>query len=92
MTTNNQAVTVGNYSFLRISSNGATSSRIITLSSGLQDGQLLFILVSASGLNGIQITDTATCNMAGNVSLQDGDTITLIWDNSAWHELARSNN
>ena len=92
VTTNNQAVTVGNYSFLRISSNGATSSRIITLSSGLQDGQLLFILVSALGLNGIQITDTATCNMAGNVSLQDGDTITLIWDNSAWHELARSNN
>ncbi len=92
VTTNNQAVTVGNYSFLRIASNGSTGSRIITLSNGLQDGQMLIIVVSATSTNGIQINDSGNCNIAGNVSLQDGDTLTLIWDNSIWHELARSNN
>lgn len=90
LTADNQAVTVGNSSFLVLSSNNATATnRTFTLSSGLQSGQVLVILLT---LNGAELTDSGNCNLASTYAMGVGDTISLIWNGSTWYETGRSNN
>jgi hypothetical protein len=92
VTADNQAITVGNRSFLRLTPDGTPANRTITLSNGLQDGQQLVIRVSATGANGIELADSGNLNISGTAMLDDGDTLTLIWDGSLWFEMYRSNN
>jgi hypothetical protein len=92
ITADNQAVTVGNQSFLRLTPDNTPANRTITLSNGLQDGQQLVIRVSATGANGIELADSGNLNLSGTAMLDDGDTLTLIWDGTLWFEMYRSNN
>ncbi|MBX7153313.1 MAG: hypothetical protein K1X91_00005 [Bacteriodetes bacterium] len=96
ITTDNQAVTVSNRSFLRLTSNSTPANRTITLSNGLQDGQVLYIRIDGSGTstNGVEIADSGNCNLSGLAQILDGGVIQLIWDSSAtkWFEVTRSNN
>lgn len=92
ITADNQAVTVGNQSFLKLNSNGTPSNRTITLSNGLQEGQQLVIHVIATGINGIELEDTSNLDISGNAQLDSNDTITLIWSSSLWIEMYRSSN
>jgi hypothetical protein len=96
VTADNQAITVGNRSFIRLTSNSTPTNRTITLSNGLQDGQLLFIRVDGSGTagNGVEIADSGSCNLSGIAQLIDSSVIQLIWDGSAskWFEVTRSLN
>ena len=90
LTADNQAVTVGNRSFLVLSSTSATAtSRTFTLSSGLQSGQLLMILLTS---NAAELADSGNCNLASTYALGVNDTISLIWNGSTWYERGRSNN
>ena len=90
LTSDNQAVTVGNQSFLILSSNnGTATSRTFTISDGLQSGQILVILLI---LNSAELKDTGNCNLASTYALGVGDTITLMWNGSTWYETLRSNN
>jgi hypothetical protein len=90
LTADNQVVTVGNASFLALSSNNATSSnRTFTLSNGLQDGQLLMILLIG---NNAELADSANCNVSSTFSMSVNDTISLIWYGSSWYETKRSIN
>ncbi|MBL7997741.1 MAG: hypothetical protein JNL32_03790 [Candidatus Kapabacteria bacterium] len=96
VTTDNQAVTVGNRSFVRITSDGTPANRTITLSNGLQDGQIIILRVSGGGTatNGIEIADSGNCNLSGLAQLLDGAVIQLLWDGAAntWFEVTRSHN
>jgi hypothetical protein len=92
VTADNQAITVGNRSFLRLTPDAVPASRTITLSNGLQDGQQLVIRVSATGANGIELADSGNLNLSGTAMLDDGDTLTLIWDGTLWFEMYRSSN
>jgi hypothetical protein len=92
VTADNQAITVGNRSFLRLTSDGTPANRTITLSNGTVDGQQLVIRVSGTGANGIELADSGNLNLTGLAQLDDGDTITLIWDGTIWYEMYRSNN
>ena len=47
---------------------------------------------TTAGSNGIQMNDIGNCNLEGNKALENGDTLTLIWDNAVWYQLAMSNN
>jgi hypothetical protein len=93
-----QVVTVGNRSFLRMSSDDVPANRTITLSNGLQDGQVLYIRVKGGNTPtatfGIELADSGNCNLSGLAQLLDGAVLQLIWDASAsqWFEVPRSNN
>lgn len=96
ITADNQAVTIGNRSHVVVSSNGTPANRTVTLSNGLQAGQLLFIMVSGTAAaNGIEIADDpagSNTNLAGLAQLVDGAVLQLIWDGTDWREVTRSNN
>ena len=90
LTADNQAVTVGNTSFLVLSSNNATSTnRTFTLSNGLQSGQILTIYLI---LNNAELLDSGNCNLASTFAMTVNDTISLIWYGSTWYETSRSDN
>ena len=90
LTADNQAVTVGNASFLVLSSNNATSTnRTFTLSNGLQSGQILTIYLI---LNNAELLDSGNCNLASTFAMTVNDTISLIWYGSTWYETSRSDN
>jgi hypothetical protein len=92
----NQAVTVGNRSSIVLESNGLPANRTITLSNGLQTGQLLFIAVTGTvAANGIEIVDDpagANTNLSGLAQLVDGAVLQLLWNGADWLEVSRSNN
>lgn len=95
VTADNQAITIGNRSHVVLNSNGAPGTRTVTISNGLQTGQILFILVTAAGTDGIEIVDDPTgsnTNLSGTVILQDGDLLQLIWNGADWIEVSRRDN
>jgi uncharacterized protein YaiE (UPF0345 family) len=94
ITADNQNITVGNRTFLRLITNGAPTNRTITLTAGSQNGQILILRIDGSGsvTNGIELLDAGNAVLSGDAQLQDGSTIQLIWDTSNWYELSRSYN
>lgn len=92
VTANNQTVTVSNKSFLRLSSNGNSSSRNIYLTDGLQNGQIAMFHISVPGSEGVKFQNTGNCRLSGNIAEYQGGSVWLIWDNGFWYELFDSNN
>ena len=92
VTADNQAVTVGNRSYLKLTADGAPTSRTVTLSNGASEGQILIISVIGTGANGIELADSGNLNLSGTAQLDNGDTIQLIWDGTSWNEITRSYN
>jgi hypothetical protein len=92
VTTDNQAVTIGNRSFVKFSPDAIPTNRTITLSNGIAEGQVLLISVTATATNGIELLDTGNVNLAATASLNNGDTLQLLWDGASWNEITRSNN
>ena len=89
-------VTVGNSSFIVITSNSTFGNRRVTLTDGLQDGQRLTILVLGAGGDvtfGVRLlTVDANLSLSGDAGLEHSDTMELIWYNGVWRELRRSAN
>ena len=95
ITADNQAVTIGNRSYLRLSSNnGTNTNRSFTISNGLRSGQILI-------LEWTHATNEGELQDAGNVRLvnawpannnQLNDTLTLIFNGTNWVEISRSAN
>ncbi|MFN6112779.1 MAG: hypothetical protein ACK47W_03415, partial [Bacteroidota bacterium] len=89
-------VTVGNSSFIVITSNDTFGNRRVTLTDGLQDGQRLTILVLGAGGDvtfGVRLlTADANLSLSGDAGLEHSDTMELIWYNGVWRELRRSAN
>lgn len=82
-------VTVGDNSYMRVVSTGAST---INLSNGLATGQMLLI---ESGGGTITVSDNAAvsnCNLAANRSLGTNDVLTLIWNGADWIEVSFTNN
>jgi hypothetical protein len=92
VTADNQVITVGNRSYIKLTGDATPSSRTVTLSAGLSDGQILIISVIGTGTNGIELTDSGNLNLSGLMQLDNGDTIQLIWDGTSWNEITRSSN
>ena len=88
-------VIVGNRSYVKIASTVAPASRVVTLSNGMQDGQILVIECSASSTFGITINDSSNINANGiGVTLNDQDNATFIWNATTlkWIQIGFSNN
>ncbi len=97
VTADNQAVSAAqmdNITLLRLSSNGAAATRTVTLANGVTSGHRLVIRCVAGVGNGIEIEEAANVELNGAVTLEDRDTIMLVWDaaNTLWIEVSRSNN
>jgi hypothetical protein len=93
-TSDNQSITVGNRTFIRITSNSTPTNRTVTLSNGLQDGQVLIVRVDGGGslTNGVELLDSGNVNLSGDAQMNSGTVMTLIWDVSQWFEVSRSHN
>jgi hypothetical protein len=85
----------GNRSCLLIT-NTSVAPATITLSNGVADGQLLYILAGPGGGGGVQFVDNPLNNtqLSSNYLMSADDTLTLIWSalRSSWIELHRSVN
>lgn len=93
ITVDGQTVTVGNSSYLRLTStSGTANQRTIVLTNGLDIGQILMIECTS---NAIEIADNAgtnNTNTAGTRAMGVGDVITLIWNGTDWLETSFTNN
>ncbi len=91
LTADNQIITVGDISVIKLNSNNATAAnRTFTLSNGLVEGHKLIIYVI---LGAAQLLDnTSNVNIAGNFNFGLEDSIQLIWTGTKWIQIARSNN
>ncbi len=95
ITSDNQLVTVGDASYLRLTSNnGTAANRTITLSDGLGIGQILFI-ENAGASNSFEVADNAATNNTNTSAVRamgPGDVIQLIWNGTDWLEVSFANN
>lgn len=92
LTADGQAVTVGDTSFLRLSSNdGTPANRTFTLSNGLLDGHVLRIHLVAQAA---ELADSGNVALSAAWQPDANDTLSLQWDatNTVWRELGRSAN
>jgi hypothetical protein len=90
LTSDNQAVTIGAKSYLKISSNDATpANRTFTLSNGVRTGQILIIQCVAGAA---QLQDLGNVEINAVMDFGVEDTLSLIWDGGDWVETGRSNN
>lgn len=88
-------LSIGNNTYLKISSNDALASgRTVLLSEGLAVGQLLVLEGVMPAGNALEMIDNSAMhvNLKANYVLGNADTITLIWNGSIWIELFRSEN
>jgi hypothetical protein len=93
LTADNQAVTVGGRSYLRVSSNNATATnRTFTISNGIVLGQTLIIECVGTTTNRCELQDSGNCALAGTWTADINDTISLIWNGTSWCETSRSIN
>ena len=88
VTADNTSITVGNYSYIKVTSdNPDPTSRTITLTNGLQDGQYL-VLYNASASNPVELVDGANLKMGRSPSNLYGNVGTvLIWNGTKWIEI-----
>lgn len=94
---NSNSITVGNRSYIRIQHDGDNSNYNITLSDGLQDGQLLVVTTYGTDNNStFTFVDGANLSLNGDfvIDLTSQASISFIWDdtNTQWVELSRSEN
>jgi len=90
LTADNQSITLGDISHLKLNSNNATAAnRTFTISNGLADGQIVTMYTIAGAA---QLADTGNVNIVGTFNLGLEDVIQLIWTGSKWLQIARSNN
>ena len=102
ITADNQVLTVGTSSYIRLTSDDATNTnRTFCLTDGIRGGQFL-ILEWTDGTNEGQLQDEALPCASGTTPQIDGDwpaannqlndTLRLNWNGTAWVELSRSAN
>jgi hypothetical protein len=95
LTVDNQTVTVGSGSYLKLSSNTTTATdRTIILSNGVNTGQILFIESTSTSTNVFEILDGAgsNTNTTGTITMTSGDMIQLLWNGSDWLQVSYSSN
>jgi hypothetical protein len=81
-----------NRSYERVQGTGAVTLNATTaISNGSYTGQIL-VLQGKSNTNTLTVPDNANTKLAGNCTLGDDDTLTLLWEGSDWIEISRSNN
>jgi len=98
LTADDQVVTVGEKSYIPLSSDNATAAnRTFVLTPGLTAGQRL-TLEWTHATNQGELADDGSVSGGGNVRLSAAwspgqyDTLSLIWNGTDWLETARSNN
>jgi len=83
-------VTIGNSSFV-VLTNSPGSPTTITLTDGLEEGQVVVLLYS-SAANSVQIQNSGNIHSGGNVTLGQSDTAMYIWYFGRWRNVVTSNN
>lgn len=68
-----------------------TTSTTCAIISGTVNGQIL-ILVNENASDAIIVKDGANTNLAGDITLGNDDSLTMIWDGLDWVAISTSNN
>lgn len=92
LTSDGQAITLGDHSFIRLSSDNATpANRTFTIDNGLSDGEVIHLHVVA---NAAELADSGNVALSAAWTPDANDTLTLQWDatSTVWRELSRSAN
>lgn len=90
LTSDNQLITIGDTSAIKIVSNNTTAAnRTFTISNGLADGHVITIYVV---IGAAQLNDSGNVNIAGVFNFGVDDSIQLMWIGTKWIQIARSNN
>ena len=85
-------LTPGKFGYLQIIPDAArTSDTTTAINNGSYSGQIL-VLEGTNDTNTATIKDNANTKMAGDCVLGINDTLTLVWNDADWVEIARSNN
>jgi len=87
-------ITVGDRSYIFITSGQQNVQVSIFLTDGVSAGQLL-ILESSTSNNfiGVDVDNASNLKLAGSgFRMQGGSTLTMIWNGAKWVEICRSNN
>lgn len=103
MDTTVDTVTVGNRAIRYLISDDVPSQRRVILKNGVTNGQRLIIIVKGGNVSESEVPGAATygislrssdanLTISGDASLEDGDTMELIWILDKWYELRRSVN
>lgn len=97
LTADNQTVAITGASYIQLTSDSAVAnSRTFTLTGSPSTGQILVLACTNNG-NVCDIVDDGgsapnVTRLAGNFAFTGNDTLTLLWDGTAWVELSRSVN
>lgn len=80
--------------FLRLNSDGAPANRTVTLANGAVGGLRLIVRCLAAGADGVELANAGNLVLSGAATLNNNDTLTLIWDatSNVWVEMSRSDN
>jgi hypothetical protein len=95
VTADNQAIgQAGTTTFLRLVSDGVANARTVTLANGTTQGHVMVIraIGNGSAAYGVELQDGGNLQLSGNFNMNDGDTMTLVWDGGTWYETSRRNN
>jgi polygalacturonase len=98
LTADNQAVTVGLFRQIRLTSNDATAAnRTFTLSPGQYPGQKLTLIFDDTDAcqladNGATVPAGGAVRLSANWEPTEDDSLSLEWDGDEWIELCRSAN
>ena len=91
--TGSTSITVGNYSYIKLTSTVTNpSSAVITLSNGLQDGQILTLYNSSGSSYVVALNTGSNLSLAkSSLDIYGGNASSFIWDgtNSKWVETGR---
>ena len=95
ITGNNTVVVTPGKACIRIVSVVPPSSATISLTNGYIPGQSIVLVGNCSGSNGVEIANGGNINIGtsgGNLTLQNGSTLMLLWNGSQWLKMAYSSN
>ncbi len=84
-------ITVGNRTYIRVSSPGPFNTAI-TLTNGLQTGQMLLLECAAGTFSIVDTNQSGNINTGGNRAFGVEDTILLVWNGNRWVEIIYENN
>ena len=95
LTADNQSVTVGNRSYIRLSSNSTTpADRTFTITDGLVEGQTLIIESVSTGSNVASMEDGANLDVLGSCLTVLGGTgfsaMHFVWNGTLWRQIGHN--
>ena len=90
----NDTITVGNNSYIIVTSTVTPSVASVTLTPGLHPGQILCVVGASTGSNGVRFSNGGLLNIGtgGNNDIKGGSMMMLMWSGTQWLQVSYSAN